>query len=294
MHILQAKNQSFSDHAAPRSQLVFCATVKRRSGVPVAVTLTVIPVTAQKRQDGFDLYGEITRSLQSGGINLQDGDVLIVSSKYVSNAQRRIIALDGVAASHGAAALAKMHAMNPRIAEIIIRESDRVFGGIAGFVMASSDSIMAPNAGIDKSNAKSGTVILYPDDPYRTAEQIRRKILLSESVHVGVIITDSRLMPARVGTTGVAIACAGLEPVADMRAKTDLNGRPLKVTFQATADSLATIANLKMGESSESTPIVIARDSGAVMTDRRIGCDEMAISHEQCVYVRSLRRDCAA
>ncbi len=102
------------------------------------------------------------------------------------------------------------------------------------------------------------------------------------------------LMPARVGTTGVAIACAGLEPVADMRAKTDLNGRPLKVTFQATADSLATIANLKMGESSESTPIVIVRDSGAAMTDRRIGCDEMAISHEQCVHVRSLRRDCVA
>ncbi|KAG2480677.1 MAG: F420-0:gamma-glutamyl ligase [Nitrosopumilales archaeon] len=108
-------------------------------------------------------------------------------------------------------------------------------------------------------------------------------------VHVGIIIVDSRLMPARVGTTGVAISCAGIEPVNDMRAEKDLNGNPLKVTFQAVVDNLASIANHKMGEGSESKPFAIIRNSDAKLTDRKINPNELAVSHDQCVYVRGLR-----
>ena len=93
-------------------------------------------------------------------------------------------------------------------------------------------------------------------------------------------------MPARVGTIGVAIACSGLEPVKDLRGQHDLDGNPLKVTFQATADNLASIANHKMGEGSESQPIAIVRDSECKLTSRKIESTEMAISHEECVYVR--------
>ena len=93
-------------------------------------------------------------------------------------------------------------------------------------------------------------------------------------------------MPARVGTVGVAIACSGLEPVKDLRGEMDLHGNPLKVTFQATADNLASIANHKMGEGSELQPIAIIRDSQCELTSRIISHNEMAISHDQCVYVR--------
>ena len=103
-----------------------------------------------------------------------------------------------------------------------------------------------------------------------------------------MILADSRLMPARVGTSGVAVACAGMEPVRDMRATKDLNGNPLKVTFQAVADNLATIANQGMGEGSESRPFAVMRGSEAVMTDRRIMHDEMTVHPDQCVYVRGL------
>jgi len=147
---------------------------------------------------------------------------------------------------------------------------------------------MAPNAGIDKSNAKKGRAILYPINPYHTAEELRRKIFLKFLIHVGIILVDSRLMPARIGTSGVAIACAGIEPVLDMRAKKDLDGNPLKVTFQAVVDNLATIANHKMGEGAESKPFAIVRNSGAKLTDRKINPAEMAISPDQCVYVRGL------
>src|SRR3989304_1888855 len=109
----------------------------------------------------------------------------------------------------------------------------------------SSDNILAPNAGIDKSNAKKGKVILYPFDPYLVAEQLRRKFFLKYLIHVGIIIVDSRLMPSRVGTTGVAIACSGIEPVLDMRSQKDLEGNPLKVTFQAVVDNLASKVTLR-------------------------------------------------
>ena len=148
-------------------------------------------------------------------------------------------------------------------------------------------TIMAPNAGVDISNA-DGKAILYPLNPYRTAEHMRRKIFLLMGTRIGVILADSRLMPTRVGTIGVAIASAGFEPVRDMRSKEDLDGNPLKVTFQAVADSLATVANYTMGEAAESKPFVILRCSGAVLTNQNTGSAQMAVPPDQCVYVRGL------
>jgi coenzyme F420-0:L-glutamate ligase len=251
------------------------------------VTLSVIPIKAEKKQTSFDLYQSIIDSLND--LVLESGDVLVISSKYISNSQNRLIDLEKVKPSADALSLSKKYHLGSRFSEVVLRESDSIFGGIAGFVLTSSDNILAPNAGIDKSNVKKGTVILYPDNPYLIAEQLRRKILLNLGVSVGVIIVDSRLMPTRIGTSGVAIACAGLEPVQDMRGQKDLDGNPLKVTLQATADNLATIANHKMGEGSESTPIAIVRNSGARLTARKIIPTEMAISSDLCVYVRGFQ-----
>ena len=253
------------------------------------MTLTVSAITAKRQNEKFDILEAIESSLQKNKIVLENGDVLVISSKYVSNSQGRLIDLEKVNASRDGMRLSEKFQIKPKIAEVILRESDVIFGGISGFVITSSDNIMAPNAGIDKSNAKKGKVILYPEEPYQIAEQIRRKIFLKYFVHVGIIIVDSRLMPARVGTTGVAIACAGIEPVNDMRAEKDLDGNPLKVTFQAVVDNLASIANHKMGEGSESKPFAIIRNSDAKLTDRKINPNELAISHDQCVYVRGLR-----
>ncbi len=195
---------------------------------------------------------------------------------------------DSIKPSKKANELTKKFSINKELSEVIIRESDFVFGGVTGFVITSSDNIMAPNAGIDKSNSQD-ELILYPYEPYLVAEQIKRKFFLDYSIHVGVIITDSRLMPARVGTTGVAIACSGIEPVLDRRGTKDLDGNALKVTFQAIADNLASIANHKMGEGDETLPVAIIRDSGAKITDRKIDPKEMTVSHDQCVYVRGLK-----
>ena len=250
--------------------------------------LTVLPLRADRMSEKFDVFEAFLNTLEKNKVKLQDGDVIVISTKYISNSQGRIIDLETISISDRGLDVSKKYQLKPEIAEIVIRESEKIFGGIGGFVITSSDNIMAPNAGIDKSNAKKGKVILYPENPYLVAEQLRRKIFLKMLIHVGVILVDSRLMPARIGTSGVAIACAGIEPVLDMRSKKDLDGNPLKVTFQAVVDNLATIANHKMGEGAESKPFAIVRDSGATLTDRKIDSSEMAIDPEQCVYVRGL------
>ena len=253
------------------------------------MSLEVFPVKATKKQGKFDLYDEIKKLVEENDISLKNGDVLVISSKYISNSQGRILNHNSIKLSEKANEISKKFSINQKLSEAIVRESDIIFGGVSGFVITSANNIMAPNAGIDKSNSQ-GKLILYPNDPYLIAEQIKRKFFLDYNLRVGIIIVDSRLMPARIGTTGVAMACSGIEPVLDRRAAKDLDGNALKVTFQAIADNLASIANHKMGESNELLPMAIIRESGAKLTDRKISSDETAIPYEQCVYVRGLKK----
>ncbi len=251
------------------------------------MNLTVIPLTSEKKDGKFSFFDELMRILKKNKFSIKEGDVLVISSKFLSNSQGRILDIEKSKVCQKASKIAKKFDSNAKFMEIVYRESDNILGGVAGFVMSTTNGILAPNAGIDKSNSKGTKVVLYPEEPYKFAEDVKRKIFLELNLHVGIIIVDSRLMPARIGTTGVAIACAGIEPTKDLRGEKDLDGNPLKVTFQATADNLASIANHKMGEGDDLHPIAIVRDSNCELTDRRIVPEEMIIPYEQCVYIRS-------
>ena len=250
--------------------------------------LLVHPLRAPRQDGTFDVYGEIADSLREAGMTLQDRDVLVVSSKYLSVSQGRRIRIADIAESDEAVRLGAEYGLQPKIAEAVLRESDRTLGGTPGFVLVESDGIISPNAGIDKSSAGAGMIVLYPAESYMAAERIRRRAFLEHAANIGVIVSDSRLMPGRVGTTGVSIACAGIEPVADMRGRVDLDGRPLKVTRQATADSLATAANHVMGEGSQSVPMALVRGSCADITGRQINPREPLVPPARCLYMRSL------
>ena len=251
------------------------------------MNLTVIPLTAEKKDGKFCFFDELKKILKNSEILIKNGDIVVISSKFISNSQGRILKIENSKVCNKARKIAKKYNSNEKFMEIVFRESDKIVGGVAGFVMSTTDGILAPNAGIDRSNSKETKIILYPNEPYKFAEELKRKIFLKLKLHVGVIVVDSRLMPARIGTTGVAIACAGIEPTRDLRGEKDLDGNPLKVTFQATADNLASIANHKMGEGNELHPIAIVRDSDCKITDRKINPKEMIIPYEQCVYIRS-------
>jgi coenzyme F420-0:L-glutamate ligase/coenzyme F420-1:gamma-L-glutamate ligase len=95
-------------------------------------------------------------------------------------------------------------------------------------------------------------------------------------------------MPTRIGTVGVAIGCAGFEPVEDERGKKDLFGNTLQVTRKAVADGLASIGVAVMGEADESTPAVVVRGFKVTPTDRKLSKDDMTIDPSQDIYIRSL------
>ena len=115
--------------------------------------LTVIPIKTAREDGIFDLFGAITAALEKSDSNLQNEDILVVSTKYVSYSQGRCIPLDDVACSHDGVVLGKKYGIGEGMAETILRESDAIFGGVRGFVMAACGKILAPNAGIDMSNS---------------------------------------------------------------------------------------------------------------------------------------------
>lgn len=221
--------------------------------------------------------------------DFRDGDILVVSSKFVAMSEGRVVRMDLVRAGTKAKRLAKKYRMDERLAQLVIDESDEIVGGISGFALAMRKGMIAPNAGIDKSNVPKGYAILYPKDPFASAERLRQKFL-ENGVKIGVVLADSRLMPTRRGTTGVAIACAGFEPVEDERGKKDLFGNRLRVTFRAVADGLATMGVAVMGESAESTPAAIVRGFPVTWTDRRLSWRDMAVPSKVDIYLQGIRR----
>lgn len=250
--------------------------------------LTVIPVQAPVQQAAFDLIGIIIQAIQSADEALQDGDVLAVSSKYTAISEGRVVNLTEVQVSPQAAALAERYHMNPKIAQLVTQEAEHILGGIPGFLLTAKEGIISPNAGLDRSNIPSGYAVLFPRQPYQSAARIRQAMREQLQVDIGVILTDSWLMPGRLGTSGVALATAGFRPIQDERGKADLFGNPMLVTQRGIADSICVCAQMVMGERDEATPLAIVRNSGVTIEDLDLSAADVSIDWRMCIYVESL------
>lgn len=241
----------------------------------------------------FDLPKVIMEALFKNGVKLEDRDIIVVSSKFIAMSQGRFVKLKEVTPSQNALELSEQLTMEPALVELVLREADSILGAVNGFILAVKDGALAPNAGIDKSNIFPGWVILYPKNPFKLAEDLRKIIMNHLGIKVGVILADSRLMPTRRGTTGVSVGVAGFEPVIDERGRTDLFGNVLRVTFRAIADSICAGVQLLMCEADEATPLVIVRSHGQNgnpfrMTDRKIRKEEIAVEFTECFYIKGL------
>lgn len=129
------------------------------------------------------------------------------------------------------------------------------------------DGMVMTNAGIDESNVEN-KLLLLPSDCYKIAEEIRISLLEKWKIKkLGIVITDSMILPLRAGVIGAAIAYSGFKGVKDFRGVPDLVGKPLKVTFVNVADSLATAATLCMGEANESQPLCVLQDAPIEFVD---------------------------
>ncbi|HEX5905314.1 MAG TPA: coenzyme F420-0:L-glutamate ligase [Candidatus Nitrosocosmicus sp.] len=248
--------------------------------------LEIIPIHLDRESSKFDIYEKIIRNREE--ISIQDFDILVISSKYLSIGEGRVKKLSNVKPSQDAIMMAERYHIDPRIMELIIRESDEIFGGLYGFVLTSVHKILAPNAGIDKSNVPKDHVVLYPKNPYESLETLRNKFLINSGKRIGIVLSDSRILPMRKGTTGVALACSGFEPVIDLRGTKDLFGNVLKYTSQNIADCLASIGTMVMGESDASTPVIILRGFKIKFTNRSISSELLGIESKYDLYVRGL------
>jgi coenzyme F420-0:L-glutamate ligase/coenzyme F420-1:gamma-L-glutamate ligase len=168
--------------------------------------------------------------------------------------------------------LAESTQKDPRVVELILRESNEVLRIRPGAIIVEHRlGFVCANAGIDHSNvstppAEEGTgvrnedwVLLLPENPDHSAEQIRKKIEATTSTHIGVLIIDSHGRAWREGTVGISIGMAGLPGLADLRGQPDLFGFKLQITQVGVADELAAAASLMMGQAAEGTPAVHVR-----------------------------------
>jgi coenzyme F420-0:L-glutamate ligase/coenzyme F420-1:gamma-L-glutamate ligase len=213
---------------------------------------------------GDDLAGLVIRALELGSIALRDRDVLVLAQKIVSKAEGRYVDLATVAPSPRAVALAHQVDKDPRLVELILRESTRVVRKRPGVIIVEHrlGYVMA-NAGIDRSNVDPGAsaepVLLLPRDPDASAAAMLARLHAHFGSCPGVIVSDSFGRAWRRGTVGIALGAAGLPALMDLRGRPDLYGRALAVSETGFADEIAAAASLLMGQADEAVPAVLVR-----------------------------------
>jgi coenzyme F420-0:L-glutamate ligase / coenzyme F420-1:gamma-L-glutamate ligase len=203
--------------------------------------LSVIPVEGLPDVGPGDVLADLiaTRAF------LRDGDVVVVTQKVVSKVEGRLVEVDpGDPLAHK---------------PLVERESVRVLRRRGDLVISeTSHGFVCANAGIDLSNVERGWAALLPVDPDRSAHRIRDGLRARAGVEVGVVVSDTFGRAWRRGVTDVAIGCAGVAAIVDLRGSTDAYGRELQVTEVALADEIAAAADLVMGKSS-GVPVAVVR-----------------------------------
>jgi coenzyme F420-0:L-glutamate ligase/coenzyme F420-1:gamma-L-glutamate ligase len=227
------------------------------------ISLSVIALPGIPLVQAGDILPQlILDGLNRADLHLQDGDVLVVTSKIVSKAEGRQFRLSSIQPSAEAIRLAEETRKDPRIVELVLNES-RVISRKAVGVLVTQHRLgfVSANAGIDQSNVDGSdeTVLLLPVDPDESAAGIRLALQDQTGMQIGVVISDSHGRPFRMGNVGVAIGVAGLPALLDLRGKPDLFGRELKISIQGYADMVASAANLVTGEAAEGRPVVLVR-----------------------------------
>jgi coenzyme F420-0:L-glutamate ligase/coenzyme F420-1:gamma-L-glutamate ligase len=209
------------------------------------MTLQVFPVKGiGEIAEGDDLAGAILTATASGGMELRDHDILVVTHKVVSKAEGQVIS--GIETDAAYREVVEQQAVS-----IIRRRGDLVIAETShGFVCA--------NAGVDRSNVAAGTVVLLPEDPDRSAHKLRTKLERATGVGLGLIITDMFGRAWRRGVVDFAIGISGIPAITDYRGKPDMQGRTMEVTEIGVADEIAAAADLVMGKA-DGIPVAIVR-----------------------------------
>jgi coenzyme F420-0:L-glutamate ligase / coenzyme F420-1:gamma-L-glutamate ligase len=224
------------------------------------VHIELIPVAGLPEvREGDDLARLIFRTARTAGVALRDRDIVVIAQKIVSKAEGRLARLSAIEPSAQASQLAAKQGRDPRLVEIILRESRRIVREHPVLIVETHHGFVCANAGVDHSNVPGEDVVtLLPTDPDGSARVIAATLRKLSKKRVAVVISDTFGRPWRLGLTNVAVGAAGVPVLLDLRGTRDREGKPLQATILAVADELAAAAGLVMGKR-EGIPAVIIR-----------------------------------
>lgn len=190
----------------------------------------------------------------------QPADVLVVTQKVVSKAEGRLVDLRNVAPRKSAIDFAGRWDRDARQVEVVLRESAEVLRMERGIIISRTrHGFVCANAGVDASNTGAADVVtLLPEDPDRSARELRRRLAELLGVAPAVLISDSFGRPWRFGIVDVALGVAGFNPLDDQRGRPDTEGRTMRSTIVAVADQICSAAELASGKTSR-RPLVLVR-----------------------------------
>ena len=222
---------------------------------------------------GDDLTDILINAMRATNIRLQDSDILVLAQKIVSKAEGRMVDLTTFTPSEKALKLAKQSEKDSRVVELILQESNEILRTRPGAIIIEHKlGFVCANAGIDQSNVgDDNSVLLLPENPDLSAQQLRQNIKEATGINVGILIIDSHGRAWREGTVGTTIGIAGVPGLVDMRGEPDLFGRTLQITQVGAADELAAAASLMMGQAAEGMPAVHVRGFPYPLREGKLG-----------------------
>jgi coenzyme F420-0:L-glutamate ligase/coenzyme F420-1:gamma-L-glutamate ligase len=208
---------------------------------------------------GDDLGRMIADAAEQAVAALSSGDVLVIAQKAVSKAEGRLRSLTDCAPSAYAVKLASKLGRDPRFVQTILDESREIIRAERSLLIArTSHGFVCANAGVDQSNVPGDdTVCLLPANPDTSARTLRSRLRELTGHSPAVVLSDSFGRPWRLGQTEVAIGCAGLVPLDDLRGSRDAQGRKLSATVECVADAAAAAAGCVRDKSGRDAVVLV-------------------------------------
>jgi len=247
------------------------------------------PLKSKLILPGDSITSRLVEALSAAKLGVKNGDIIAVASKVVSLSEGNAVFLSKVKPTALAKRLGGRFEMLPEFAQVVLDESDAVYGGVPGVLLTLKNGDAVANSGVDRKNAPIESVIPWPVNPQRSAETLRRTIIQKLGKKIGVVIVDSRVTPLRLGTIGLAIACSGFQPVRDARGMRDLYGRRVRMTLQSLADGIAGAAHMLMGETRETVPFVLIQEAPIKLAaGKRVV--SMTLPVKDCLYMSQMPR----
>ena len=215
---------------------------------------------------GDNLLQIIFDSLSKNKIILEDEDILVITQKIISKSEGRVVNLNEIIASERAKKISKVTYKDPRLIELILRESKEVIRATKKHLIVEHRlGFICANAGIDHSNVNceegnpDDFYLLLPENPDKSARRFKNRIKKITGKNTGILVIDSHGRAWRNGILGTTIGLAGVPGLVDLRGKEDIFGYKLRISQVAAADELAASASLLMGQANERIPVIHVR-----------------------------------